>query len=72
METEENFKLTFKIGPEDGKQYVLKKCQRFLGHIYREEMHSYGKQLAFVHSKKRIYRDSLEVHRADGAGETGE
>lgn len=46
-----NFKLTFKIGPEDGKQYVLKNVSDFLGHIYREEMHSYGKQLAFVHSK---------------------
>lgn len=48
---ERNFMLTFKIGPEDGKQYVLKNISDFLGHVYREEMHSYGKQLAFVHSK---------------------
>lgn len=64
-----NFKLTFKIGPEDGKQYVLKNISDFLEHIYREEMHSYGKQLSFVHSKNAFTETAWKYAELMGQAE---
>lgn len=46
-----SYSLTFKIGPADGRKYVLKNISDFVERIRKEEMYSYGKQLAFVHSK---------------------
>lgn len=45
------YSLSFKIGPVDGRKYVLKNISDFVERIRKEEMYSYGKQLAFVHSK---------------------
>lgn len=47
----DSYMLTFKIGSKDGRMYVLKRIDDFIDHIWKEEMFSYGKQLAFVHSK---------------------
>lgn len=48
---EARYALTFKIGSKDGRNYVLKNLSDFVDRIRKEEMYSYGKQLAFVHSK---------------------
>lgn len=48
---EPRYTLTFKIGRKDGRSYVLKNISDFVDRILKEEMYSYGKQLAFVHSK---------------------
>ena len=52
--------LTFKIGPEDGKKYVLKNINDFVNRVLKEEMYSYGKQLSFVHSKNMFTEKSWE------------
>lgn len=52
--------LTFKIGPADGRQYVLKNMSDLVARIAREEMYSYGKQLSFVHSKSIFTEKSWE------------
>ena len=54
------YSLTFKIGPADGRQYVLKNMSDFVARIAREEMYSYGKQLSFVHSKSIFTEKSWE------------
>lgn len=43
--------LTFQIGPQDGKKYVLKNLERFCEAVNQEEEYAYGKKLAFIHSK---------------------
>lgn len=45
------YTLTFKVGSKDGRSYVVKNISDFVERIRKEEMYSYGKQLAFVHSK---------------------
>ncbi len=46
-----SYSLTFTIGPEDGRKYVLKSLSEFAGAVAGEEKHTYGKKLSFVHSK---------------------
>lgn len=45
------YTLTFRIGTNDGRMYVLKNLEEFIRAVQNEEKYSYGKQLAFVHSK---------------------
>lgn len=45
------YSLTFKIGNQGGRMYVLKNMEDFVYAIENDERYSYGKQLSFVHSK---------------------
>lgn len=45
------YTLTFRLGTEEGRKYVLKNITEFVGHIQQEETYSYGKQLSFLHCK---------------------
>lgn len=46
-----SYTLTFTIGPQDGKKYVLKNMDAFCDAVRGEKEFAYGKKLAFVHCK---------------------
>lgn len=52
------YRLSFKIGNQGGRMYVLRNLTQFVCTVRNEEKHSYGKQLSFIHSKSMFTEEA--------------
>lgn len=55
-----SYSLTFQIGPESGRKYVLKSLSDFVRAVKQEEKYTYGKKLSFIHSKSMFTRQGWQ------------